>query len=220
MKKTEKVENVETKKEEHVAVGAIDIRTMGLILKGTSSLISHKFSKRSSDAMLAKQMKTAAAKPGREAKNPEQDYLDSLYVLKDGRYGFPLSGFKNAAVDAAAFMDGMKKTMMRGSFHLVDTTGEDLAVVEGVPQMREDNVRVGMGTADIRFRGEYPAGWRVALTIRYNASAISPGQIVQLFNSAGFGIGVGDWRPQKDGSHGMFEVDTKQMNEVSLNGSS
>jgi len=27
-----------------------------------------------------------------------------------------------------------------------------------------------------------------------------------LFNVAGFAIGVGDWRPQKDGSNGMFRV--------------
>lgn len=189
-----------------VPIGAIDIKYISLMLKGTSSLISHKFSEKSQTTMLAKQMKTAAAKPGREAKNPEQDYLDSLYVLKDGRYGFPLSGFKNAAVDAAAFMDGMKKTMMRGSFHLVDTEGEDLAVIEGSPQMRQDRVTVGMGTADIRFRGEFPAGWKVKLSVRYNANAISPAQIAQLFNTAGFSIGVGDWRPQKDGSHGMFEV--------------
>lgn len=195
-----------------VSIGAIDIKYISLVLKGTSSLISHKFSEKSQTTMLAKQMKTAAAKPGREAKNPEQDYKDSLYVLKDGRYGFPLSGFKNAAVDAAAFMDGMKKTMMRGSFHLVDMDGEDLAVIQGTPQMRQDRVTVGMGTADIRFRGEFPAGWKVKLSVRYNANAISPAQIMQLFNTAGFSIGVGDWRPQKDGSHGMFEVDANGSN--------
>ena len=202
-KKTEEAKQVQ------VVVGGISQKMMKLTLKGTSSLISHRFSDRAKDKMLAKQMKTAAATPGREAKNPEQDYQESLYVLKDGRYGFPLSAFKNAAVDGAAFLDGMKKTMMRGSFHLVDTTGEDLAVIDGVsPHMREDMVRLGGpgSPADIRYRGEYAVGWKVRLTIRYNTNAISDAQIVQLFNSAGFGVGIGDWRPQKDGSHGMFEV--------------
>ena len=206
-----KVQKKEEPVEQQVTIGGINQNMLSLTLRGTSTLISHKFSTRAKDKMLAKQMKTAAAAPGREAKNPDQDYADSLYVLKDGRYGFPLSAFKNAAVDAAAFLDGMKKTMMRGSFHIVDTTGDDLAVIEGVhPHKREDIVRLGGpgSPADIRYRGEFPVGWKVKLTIRYNANAISPAQIVQLFNAAGFGVGVGDWRPQKDGSHGMFEVES------------
>jgi len=192
-------------KQENVEVGGISIKTFKLTLCGTSPLISHKFSDRAQDAMLAKQMKTAIKTPGKEAKNPQRDYEESLYVLKDGRYGFPISGFKNAAVDACSFMDGMKKTVMRGAFHLIDEH-EGLAVIDGRPRMRKDNVRVGMGTADIRYRGEFPTGWKTTLLIKYNETAVSIPQIVQLFNAAGFGIGVGDWRPQKDGSYGMFEV--------------
>jgi hypothetical protein len=29
---------------------------------------------------------------------------------------------------------------------------------------------------------------------------------VNLFNTAGFAIGVGEWRPQRDGSYGMFHI--------------
>lgn len=193
----------ETKHE--VKVGGIATRQIRITLVGTTPLISHKFSEKAQDKILQKQMKTAQKTTGKEAKNPEQDFKDSLYVLEDGRYGFPLSGFKNAAVDACSFMDGMKKTNTRGAFHLIDEFGGGLAVLEGTPRMRKDTVRVGMGTADIRYRGEFPK-WKVNLLIKYNANAISPAQIVQLFNAAGFGIGVGDWRPQRDGSCGMFEV--------------
>lgn len=192
-------------KQEEIKIGGISIETFQLTLQGTSPLIVHKFSQRAQDAMLAKQMKTAIKTPGKEAKDPQRDYEESLYVLKDGRYGFPISGFKNAAVDACSFMDGMKKTVMRGAFHLIDEH-EGLAVIDAVPHIRKDNVRVGMGTADIRYRGEFPVGWTTTLTIKYNKNAVSISQIVQLFNAAGFGIGVGDWRPQKDGSYGMFEV--------------
>lgn len=197
---TKKPENTE-----RVSIGGISIKTFKLTLRGTSPLICHKFSDRMQDAMLAKQMKTAVGKVGREAKNPQRDYEESLYVLKDGRYGFPISGFKNSAVDACSFMDGMKKTVMRGAFHIIDEH-EGLAVIQGTPRMRKDNVRVGMGTADIRYRGEFPIGWKTVLAIRFNENAVSTAQIAQLFNAAGFGVGVGDWRPQKDGSYGQFEV--------------
>jgi len=78
--------------------------------------------------------------------------------------------------------------------------------IEGEPSMREDMVRVGMGTADIRYRGEFKK-WAVELLIRHNARVLSAEQVANLFNTAGFAIGVGEWRPQRDGSFGMFHVE-------------
>ena len=71
--------------------------------------------------------------------------------------------------------------------------------------MRTDAVRIGMGTLDLRYRPEFQE-WSVALRIRYNAAAISPEQIVNLYNVAGFAVGIAEWRPERDGSNGMFEV--------------
>lgn len=63
-----------------------------------------------------------------------------------------------------------------------------------------------MGTADIRYRGEFPE-WSTEITLRYNANVLSPEQVANLFNVAGFAVGVGEWRPQRDGSFGMFHVE-------------
>ena len=43
----------------------------------------------------------------------------------------------------------------------------------------------------------------------YNENVLSMEQIVNLFNIAGFGAGVGEWRPgsKSGGSFGMFHVD-------------
>ena len=205
-----KIEKKEERKE--MRVGGISTKTMGITLVGTSPLITHKFSTRQKETMLAKQMKKADRPVGRSAKDPEQDYQDSIYFLKDGRYGFPVSAFKNAAVDACTFMDKLPKTLARGAFHIIDESGEGLLPIEGSkPYKREDIVRLGgMGSpADIRYRGCYPIGWKVRLLITYNENAISPEQIAQLFNTAGFGVGIGDWRPQNNGSCGMFKVDGK-----------
>jgi hypothetical protein len=62
-----------------------------------------------------------------------------------------------------------------------------------------------MGTADLRYRAEFKK-WKTTLTIRYNSRAISAEQITNMFQNAGFAIGVGEWRPQKDGRNGMFHV--------------
>ena len=54
-------------------------------------------------------------------------------------------------------------------------------------------------------------GWPTdgTLDITYNASAITPAQVVNLLNIGGFGVGVGEWRPEKDGGFGRFHVATE-----------
>lgn len=180
-------------------VPGINVQRMQVTLIGDSPLISHKWSEKAKKEMLDKQMKKA--KTAKEAKDPERDYRESLYTHDDGSYGFPCVAFKAAAVSACRFVDGMKMTEARGAFHVVG----ELTSIDGEPSMREDMVRVGMGTADIRYRGEFKV-WRTTLTVSYNASAISASQIANLFNLAGFGVGVGEWRPEKDGSYGRFHV--------------
>ena len=63
-----------------------------------------------------------------------------------------------------------------------------------------------MGTADLRYRGEFKE-WATTLHIRYNAKAMSMEQIINLFNIGGFACGVGEWRPSKDGAFGTFHVE-------------
>lgn len=191
-----------TKKEQVVELKPINIERAVVELVGDSPLIVHAWSAKAKKEMLDKQMKKA--KGPKQAKDPEADYEACFYRLPDNSPGFPTIAFKGAAVSAAGrFADGMKMTEVRGSFHI---EGE-LVEVEGEPSMREDMVRVGMGTADIRYRPEFKQ-WKVKLPIRYNADAISLEQIVNLFNMAGFGVGVGEWRPEKDGLFGMFHVKT------------
>jgi hypothetical protein len=189
--------------EQLVELKKINIQTIVLELVGDSSLIVHAWSAKAKKEMLDKQMKKA--KTAKVAKNPEQDYEDAFYRLEDGTPGFPAIGFKAAAVSAAGrFSDGLKMTEMRGAFHI---EGELIPII-GKPNMREDMVRIGKGVADIRYRPEFK-NWRVELTIRYNADKISVDQIMNMFNLAGFGVGVGEWRPEKDGLHGMFHVATE-----------
>lgn len=196
-----------------IVIPKIDVRQLELTLVGDSPLISHRWSEKAKKEMLDKQMKKA--KTAKEAKNPRRDYLDSLYWLtqqpdnptdddiKAAKFGFPCVAFKAAAVSACRDVDGIKMTEARGRFHV---EGE-MAEIFGTPTMREDMVRIGMGVADIRFRGEFKK-WHTVLRVAYNASAVSAEQIVNLLNIAGFGVGVGEWRSEKSGSYGRFHVAT------------
>lgn len=191
------------KAEEVVELKSIRIERINLEIEGDSALIVHAWSAKAKKEMLDKQMKKA--KTAKDAKDPQRDYEEAFYRLPDGKPGFPTIAFKQAAVSAGGrFSDGLKMTELRGAFFI---DGE-LAEIKGKPTMREDMVRVGMGTADIRYRPEFKA-WKVTLPIKYNADKISLEQLVNLFNLAGFGVGVGEWRPEKDGQYGMFHVATK-----------
>jgi hypothetical protein len=186
--------------EQEVKLEGLKLEYMTLRVQGTSPLIVHAWSQKAKKAMLDKQMKRAPK--GHDAKDPEQDYQESLYTLEGGGNGFPSVAFKACAVGAGRYMTGFTMVYLRGAFHV---EGE-MVRIEGDPQPREDMVRVGMGTADIRYRAEFPK-WSATLNIVYNARALSAEQLVSLFQMAGFAIGVGEWRPEKDGQFGRFEIE-------------
>jgi hypothetical protein len=183
----------------------IDIRIVKLTVVGDSPLIMHRWSEKARQQMRDKQMGKAATK--KEFKNPDADFEEATYHLPSGGYGFPAVAFKASAVDAATQLSGVTKTYLRGAFHTIGEPSPDgqLVPIEGERTMREDMVRIGMGTADIRYRPEFWP-WRALLVVRYNAKSLSLEQLVHLFNQGGFSTGIGEWRPQKDGNNGMFTI--------------
>jgi hypothetical protein len=185
--------------QEQVAPERIDVRRIGVRIVGDSPLIVHAWSAKAKEMMLNKQMKKGTQ--AKEAKDPEQDYKDSLYVLPGGGYGFPSIGIKASAIRGAKGL-GMVMSDTKAAFHI----DGDLLKINGEPHPREDMVRVGMGTADIRYRGEF-TDWSIDLPITYNARIVSAEQIVAMLDAGGFGTGIGEWRPEKDGQFGRFHVE-------------
>ena len=222
----------ETTERAMIELPGIDLGLVTVNIVGDSPLIVHKWSEKAKKEMLDKQMKKATS--GKQAKNPVRDFVDGLYwlddagncidtpeeldnvseetpyeeiykVLKNGRFGFPSKAFKSCAIDAG-YQQGViaKKTTARGAFHILG----EFAVIEGIPDMREDMVQIGgmSKVADIRYRPEFRT-WKTSLTIRYNKAAISREQIMNLLNYGGFSNGVGEWRPSRDGSFGTFHCE-------------
>jgi hypothetical protein len=93
-------------------------------------------------------------------------------------------------------------THSRSIFHV---EGEFVKIEGCKPRMRTDTVTIGQGTTDLRYRGEF-VNWKATLSIKYNALAMTAEQIMNLFVYAGFGVGVGEYRTDKKGDRGQFEV--------------
>lgn len=209
---------------EIIEIKPIEIVTTTIRIEGDTPLIMHKWSEKAKKMILDKQTKATKSK-AHEAKSPVEDFIDSMYwmehepsdktesgfeeaVANGARWGFPVTAIKQATI-SAAYRNGLTRDMvsLRGAF-FIDGEGPDvLSEVKGcVPEMREDMVRVGMGVADIRFRGMFTK-WYMDLSIRFNKNGVyTLDQLINLINLGGFSCGIGEWRPEKDGQFGMYHV--------------
>lgn len=207
-----------------IEIKPINIVTTTVRIAGDTPLIMHRWSEKAKRMILEKQMKKTKSS-AKEAKNPIEDFIESIYWMEGkpseyteeafeescrngARFGFPVTAIKQATI-SSAYRNGITKDMasLRGAFFIAGEGSELLAEVKGcTPTMREDMVRVGMGVADIRFRGEF-ASWYMDLQVSYNANgAYTLDQIINLINVGGFSCGIGEWRPEKDGNYGMYHV--------------
>ena len=208
---------------EVIEIRPIEIKKVTIRIVGDTPLIMHAWSEKAKRMMLEAQMGIAKGKK-KEAKNPVDDFIRSMYWLtpmpQDGtmesfeeaiangaRFGFPVTAFKQAAISAAYRMGWAKDKMsMRGAFFIDSDENGMIEIHSDTPEMREDMVKVGMGTADIRYRGEFK-NWYADLTISYNANGqYGLENIVNIINAGGYVCGVGEWRPERDGQNGMFHV--------------
>lgn len=220
-----------TKKIETVEIKPIEMNTVEVTLIGDTPLIMHAWSEKAKRMMLEAQQGKSKGKK-KEVKNPVDDFIQSMYWL-DGmpntagkneedceelftqaiqngaRFGFPVTAFKQAAISAAYRMGWTKDKMsLRGVFFIESDFGDMAEIVSDTPEMREDMVKIGMGTADIRYRGEFK-NWRTTFRIKYNVNGqYSLENILNILNAGGMVCGVGEWRPERDGQFGMFHVKT------------
>ena len=200
------------KKEELIEIRPIEVKKVNLRLVGDTPLIMHAWSEKAKRMMLEAQMGVSKGKK-KEPKNPIDDFIRSMYWLsemptemteegymdaieKGARFGFPVTAFKQAAISAAYRMGWAKdKVSLRGAFFIDSDENGMIEIHSDTPTMREDMVKVGMGTADIRYRGEF-ANWYADITISYNATGqYSLENIVNILNAGGYVCGVGEWRP-------------------------
>lgn len=219
------------KKDIAFQIPAPNIQLMKVKIIGTAPLIFHKWDEKAIKMMLDKQMKKPAA--AKEARDPEKEYQNSFYKDSEGNIAFPARNIKQAIVGSARFLNGLPMTILRGAIFVagdkdgfipVLDNGKPVSITETVEteeenfvmghdktyptvEMRKDMVTVGMGSADIRFRGQVK-NWTMEFVIKFDADILSAAQVLNLLQRAGFSQGLGEWRPEKNGDNGTFEVES------------
>ena len=221
------------KKTELIEIKPIEIKKVTLKLVGDTPLIMHAWSEKAKREMLEAQQQKSKGKK-KEPKNPVFDFINSMYWLEGkpevensmseedcekaflkaiengAKFGFPVTAFKQAAISAAYRMGWSKdKVSLRGIFFIESNEDGLIEIKSDTPIMREDMVRVGMGTADIRYRGEF-RNWSTELVVSYNQNGnYNLENIINIINAGGYICGAGEWRPEKDGQNGMYHIETK-----------
>lgn len=218
------------KNDETITIKPLDIRKTTIRIVGDTPLIVHAWSEKAKRMMLEAQQGKAKGKK-KPLKNPVDDFIQSCYwisgkpeypdaateqealeayeraVQSGAKFGFPVCAIKQAAQSAAYRLGWVKNQMgLRGAFFIEAGESGLVEIHSDAPEMREDMVRVGMGTADIRYRAQFN-NWYADLTLTYNASSeFSLEAIVNALNAGGFVCGLGEWRPERDGTFGRFHV--------------
>lgn len=205
-----------------ISIKGLDAESLNVPIIGTAPLIvnnwSEKTRKRMLDAMQGK-------KNPKENKNPQAEYEATLYrIYREAparsrtakqksveAYGFPVIAFKAATCSAARFFDkSISMTALRQFLFfkgvLTKADSQELVEIHGEPERREDAVKVGVNGHDLRYRAQFWP-WTAVLTVTYVKNSIDKESVLSLIDAGGLGVGVGEWRPERKGAFGTYQID-------------
>jgi len=221
------------KKEAGIKIEPLEFEVVSLQILGVRPLIVHAWDPKVQAQMLAKQMKLPVKSAKQRERDPKSEFEAALYRIPEelgGGYGVPAAAFKQSFVDACRHVD-IAMTVAVGAFHVrgieVDLPPVELEDKEGnaievgtktmemipiygsEPKMRMDMVRLEGGSADMRFRPFFKE-WRCLVPVQIAKGTLTPQQVIDLANRAGFHCGICEWRPfskkSKNGNYGMFKI--------------
>jgi hypothetical protein len=197
-----------------ITLKPINKKLVTFTIVGTSPMVQHNWSSKAKKMMRDKKTGASGKTKNREACVPEHEMQEATYLTENGEYAIPAMAFKTALISAAHRDIGIEKTMLRKSFFIECTDSKGCMPIECTqPIMREDMVRVGAGSADLRWRPEF-SEWSCKITATINADNLPIEALINLVNIAGFGVGLCEMRPEKGKDFGRFEVDETKPVEV------
>jgi len=190
--------------EENIAIKKIVPTQITFSIKGTSPLIMHAWSQKALAGIRDPQGRKKLPKTKRD---PKAEGEAAAHVTADGKYGIPAGAIKKCLINAAHKDYGIEKTLVRKSvFVLCKDENNIIEIKSDEPVIREDIVRIGINQTDLRYRPEF-RNWSAVITLEVDYEILNENDIINLAERAGFGVGLLEWRPEKGGDWGRFEVD-------------
>lgn len=185
-------------------------------LVSISPLLCHHFPDETKREMVEERIRKDAGKKNppkkKEALSIEEQFARACYPLDleapetDGRYGFPANAFRLACGTAGPQV-GIPMTRARQMFLPL---AAEIPLRCSMVKERIDNVggRYGKPSAAC-VRAEF-FDWSMDLPLEWDEDVTNLSSITSLLERAGRYIGVGAWRPERNGLHGRFRVATEE----------
>ena len=172
-------------------------------IKGISALIQNHFPEHRKMDILKTQVKGKSTV--RKKRNIKKEYEDALYPKVNGNWVHPGIAIKNAVIAVAkTYAPQIDKKQVTGAFFIP----EWIPIFGDAPAPRNDRVMLGGRILYIAVRAEF-VNWNSEFEIEFSESGIlTLDQIVNLIDLAGHVIGIGQYRPERKGIFGRFEVVT------------
>lgn len=192
----------------NVTIKAPDMRTAVFSLIGTAPLMTARFSKKAELMAKMAQGKSAGSRRDRPARDFTKDAEDAAYKAEDGWYGVNAASFRNAMISACRLV-GFKMTLAKLSV-FIEADGFD--AIDSTPLVKVDapkyevstmHTRNATGVVDVRARPMWKPGWKVDLTVRWDADQFTVSDIANLLARVGLQVGIGEGRPDSKSSAGL-----------------
>jgi hypothetical protein len=196
-KKAEKETLTESKQYSNICIEQPKVNGLCLEVEGVTDIIQNCFCQKTIEQMLRKHMGLSVQK---ENKVPRECVENATIRNIKREVCLPPVAFKCAMLTASMQIKGMMKSRLRPILFI---EGQSIPITYEKMVPRMDMVRTATGMPDVRFRPMF-VNWKARLCIQF-ADTLPPQTVVDLLNRAGK-VGVGEWRPERNGTFGIFKV--------------
>lgn len=149
----------------------------------------------------------------KEHKDLTKDFEESWYRNEKGEAALPCRILKAAIVEGAISTNGVvTKADLKRSLRVL---GYTTPIRNGKKEMDVKIVRNSNGQPDIRSRAQFEPGCYMDVVLEFGMP-LSPDQVISAVEAAGATIGLCEWRPEKGGDLGTFNLDVLKGDNATI----
>ena len=138
----------------------------------------------------------------------EDKSKEKYYFTENGEKGIPARAFYNSMIRASSYLFEKTDGGMRNVKEGVNILGNILPLkYKKEIQLIHWGRMSGRTKAPRKIIRNSFENWSCELEVEYNQEQLSPENIINVLNWAGFHIGVGAFRKEKTGNYGSFYVE-------------
>ena len=199
------------KPKKNVGVEQVNLQDIVVPIKGITSLLTNRITEAAGESV-ERNLERLPKLPSNQGDGDTDNlWLEKCHLCDpsvaetEGRYGMPAAAFRNAMIAVGRNKGASGGINMASARQMFQVMGDIIPIRCRVFRRRVDPAVTQQKKLIATVRPEF-IDWEADIPIRYNADVISAAQVVNLVQQAGFAPGVGSWRPECKGNHGMFEV--------------